>query len=103
MTENDRPALEAFRQQHDAEFSAIADQATLDIWLSIRFDRLVDARAQRIQQWNTAHQPQKAIARQEIERLSALLTGKAISQHRQVLISQHIPNEPVISSPSGSL
>lgn len=102
VTENDRPALEAFRKRHDAEFSAMADQATLNVWLSSRFDRLVDARAQRIQQWNMVHQPEKDSARQEIKRLSTLLTRKPISSKRQVAIKQHPSSTPAFLPSCGS-
>lgn len=103
LSEKSKPALERFKKTYDAEFSAMANRATLDVWLSSRFDRLVEARAQRIQQWNTVHQPEKGIARQEIERLSASLTTKPVSWHRRVDINQPFPNTQVPSGGSPPL
>ncbi|WP_256940931.1 hypothetical protein [Acetobacter orientalis] len=75
LTENDRPALEDFHKRHDAEFTAMADQEKLEVWLSYRFDRLVQARQERIQQWDKAHQSEKEQARQEIARLRSKLAA----------------------------
>lgn len=69
LTEQDRPVLTKFRKQYDAEFTAMADPDKLEPWLSSRFDRLVQARTNRIRQWDIAHQPEKERARQEIARL----------------------------------
>lgn len=74
LTEQDRPVLEEFRKQYDAEFSALADPEKLEPWLQHRFDRLVQARADRIRQWDKAHQPEKERARQEIARLRSKLS-----------------------------
>jgi hypothetical protein len=75
LTENDRPALEDFHKQHDAEFSAMADPEKLEHWLSYRFDRLAQARADRIRRWNKAHQPEKEQAAHEIARLRSKLAS----------------------------
>ncbi|MFT8828785.1 MAG: hypothetical protein ABF825_14115, partial [Acetobacter syzygii] len=75
LTENDRPALEDFHKRHDAEFTAMADQEKLEVWLSYRFDRLVQARQEHIQQWDKIHRPEKEQARQEISRLRSKLTA----------------------------
>ncbi|MEE8663583.1 MAG: hypothetical protein SOH81_08390 [Acetobacter sp.] len=75
LTENDRPVLEAFRKQHDADFATMADPEKLEPWLSYRFDRLVQARQERIWQWDKAHQSEKERARQEIARLSSRLAS----------------------------
>jgi hypothetical protein len=75
LTEKDRLALEEFRKQHDEEFTAMADPEKLEPWLSYRFDRLVQARTDRIWQWNKAHQSEKERARQEIARLSSKLAS----------------------------
>ncbi|MCI2007727.1 MAG: hypothetical protein LKJ54_03180 [Acetobacter peroxydans] len=75
LTEQDRPALEAFRKQYDAEFTALADPEKLEPWLSYRFDSLVQARQDRIWKWNKAHQPEKERARQEIARLRSKLAA----------------------------
>lgn len=74
LTEPDRPVLEEFRKQYDAEFSAMADPEKLEPWLSYRFDRLVKARTDRIRQWDKAHQAEKERARQEIARLRSKLS-----------------------------
>ena len=73
LTERDRSALESFRKQYDAEFTAMADPEKLEPWLQHRFDRLVQARTDRIRQWNKAHKPEKERARQEIFRLRSKL------------------------------
>lgn len=74
LTEQDRPVLEEFRKQYDAEFSAMADTEKLEPWLQHRFDRLVQARADRIRQWDKTHQAEKERARQEIARLRSKLS-----------------------------
>ncbi|MCI1297512.1 MAG: hypothetical protein LKG30_06065 [Acetobacter fabarum] len=89
LTENDRPALEDFHKRHDAEFTAMADQEKLEHWLSYRFDRLVQARTERIRQWNKAHQPEKERAAHEIALLRSKLAGP---------ISRTGPQAPVPSS-----
>ncbi|MFT8781914.1 hypothetical protein [Acetobacter syzygii] len=48
LTEKDRPVLEEFRKKHDEEFTAMADPEKLEPWFSYRFDRLVQARTERI-------------------------------------------------------
>lgn len=73
LTENDRPALEDFHKRHDAEFTAMADPEKLEHWLSYRFDRLVQARTDRIRRWDREHQAEKEQAGQEIARLRAKL------------------------------
>lgn len=73
LTKQDRPALEEFRKQYDAEFSAMADPEKLEPWLLYRFDRLVQARTDRIRQWDKAHQPAKERARLEIAHLRSEL------------------------------
>ncbi|MDG6095237.1 hypothetical protein LOC54_08990 [Acetobacter sp. AN02] len=73
LTERDRPALEVFRKQHDAEFTAMADPEKLEPWLEDRFDRLVQARQDRIRRWDKAHQPEKEQAAHEIARLRSKL------------------------------
>ncbi|MFT8506347.1 hypothetical protein [Acetobacter sp.] len=75
LTEQDRPVLEEFRKQYDAEFSAMADPEKLEPWLQHRFDRLVQARADRIRRWDKAHQPEKERARQEIARLRSKMAA----------------------------
>ncbi|MCG4253698.1 hypothetical protein K6W37_07265 [Acetobacter senegalensis] len=75
LTQQDRPVLEEFRKQYDAEFSAMADPEKLEPWLSYRFDRLVQARTARIRQWDKAHQAEKERARQEIARLRSKLAA----------------------------
>ena len=75
LTEQDRPVLEEFRKQYDAEFSAMADPEKLEPWLQHRFDRLVQARTDRIRQWDKAHQPEKERARQEIARLRSKMAA----------------------------
>lgn len=89
LTENDRPALEDFHKRHDAEFTAMADQEKLEIWLSYRFDRLVQARQERIRQWDKAHRPEKEQARQEISGLrSKLVILKGIAGNMPATPSQ---------------
>ena len=75
LTEQDRPVLEEFRKQHDEEFTAMADTEKLEPWLQHRFDRLVQARADRIRRWDKAHQPEKERARQEIARLRSKMAA----------------------------
>jgi hypothetical protein len=75
LTERDRSALEDFHKQHDAGFSAMADPEKLEHWLEDRFDRLVQARADRIRRWDKAHQPEKERAGQEIARLRSKLAS----------------------------
>lgn len=74
LTQQDRPTLEEFRKQYDAEFSALADPEKLEPWLQHRFDRLVQARTERIRQWNKTHQAEKERAKQEIARLRSKLS-----------------------------
>ncbi|WP_254604843.1 hypothetical protein [Acetobacter syzygii] len=74
LTEQDRPVLEDFRKRHDEEFTAMADPEKIEVWLSYRFDSLVQARQDRIWKWNKAHQPEKERARQEIARLRSKLS-----------------------------
>lgn len=89
LTENDRPALEDFHKRHDAEFTAMADQEKLEVWLSYRFDRLVQARQERIQQWDKAHRPEKEQAKQEISRLrSKLVILKEVTRNMPAPSSQ---------------
>ncbi|WP_244896468.1 hypothetical protein [Acetobacter fabarum] len=89
LTENDRPALEDFHKRHDAEFTAMADQEKLEVWLSYRFDRLVQARQERIRQWDKAHRPEKEQARQEISGLrSKLVILKGIAGNMPATPSQ---------------
>jgi uncharacterized protein YqjF (DUF2071 family) len=54
----------------------MADQEKLEVWLSYRFDSLVQARQDRIWKWNKAHQPAKERARLEIARLSSRLVTR---------------------------
>ncbi|MGD7069399.1 hypothetical protein [Acetobacter sp. AAB5] len=89
LTERDRPALESFRKKYDAEFTAIADLDKLEPWLSSRFERLVQARTDRIRQWDMAHQPEKERARQEIVRLrSKLIIPKGVVQNMTATTTQ---------------
>jgi hypothetical protein len=74
LTKQDRPVLEEFRKSHDEEFTAMADTEKLEPWLQNRFDRLVQARTDRIRQWDKAHQAEKERARQEIARLRSKLS-----------------------------
>ncbi|WP_086657962.1 hypothetical protein [Acetobacter orientalis] len=91
LTENDRPALEDFHKRHDAEFTAMADQEKLEVWLSYRFDRLVQARQERIQQWDKVHRPEKEQARQEISRLrSKLVILKVVTRNMPAPSSQPV-------------
>ncbi|GBR64214.1 hypothetical protein [Acetobacter syzygii] len=91
LTENDRPALEDFHKRHDAEFTAMADQEKLEVWLSYRFDRLVQARQERIQQWDKAHRPEKEQAKQEISRLrSKLVILKEVTRNMPAPSSQPV-------------
>ncbi|MCP1227774.1 hypothetical protein [Acetobacter fabarum] len=75
LTENDKPVLESFRKQYDAEFTAMTDPEKLKTWLNYRFDRLMQVRQKRIRQWDKAHQSEKEQARQEIARLSSRLAS----------------------------
>ena len=75
LTEQDRPVLTKFRKQYDTEFSAMADPEKLEPWLQHRFDRLVQARADRIRRWDKAHQAEKERARQEIARLRSKMAA----------------------------
>lgn len=82
LTEKDRPILEEFRKKHDEEFTAMADPEKLEPWLSYRFDRLVQARADEIRRWDKAHQAEKERARQEIARLrSKLVILKGVTRN----------------------
>lgn len=91
LTENDRPALEDFHKRHDAEFTAMADQEKLEVWLSYRFDRLVQARQERIQQWDKAHRPEKEQAMREISRLrSKLVILKGVTRNMPAPSSQPV-------------
>ncbi|MDG6094519.1 hypothetical protein LOC54_05225 [Acetobacter sp. AN02] len=91
LTERDRPALEDFHKRHDAEFSVMADPEKLEHWLSYRFDRLVQARQDRIRRWDKAHQPEKERARQEISRLrSKLVIPKGVTRNMPAPSSQSV-------------
>jgi hypothetical protein len=91
LTENDRPVLEAFRKQYDAEFTAMTDPEKLKPWLNYRFDRLVQARADRIRQWDKAHRPEKEQARQEISCLrSKLVILKGVTRNMPAPSSQPV-------------
>ncbi|WP_086644892.1 hypothetical protein [Acetobacter sp. DsW_063] len=59
LTERERTFLEGFREQHDAEFSVMADRAKLEPWLENCFDRLVQGRTDRIRRWDRDHQAEK--------------------------------------------
>jgi hypothetical protein len=89
LTEQDRPVLEEFRKQYDAEFSAMAGPEKLEPWLQHRFDRLVQARTNRIRQWDKAHQSEKGQAKREISRLrSKLVIPKGIAGNMPATPSQ---------------
>ncbi|BAK84126.1 hypothetical protein GLX_17140 [Komagataeibacter medellinensis NBRC 3288] len=83
LTERDRSALEGFRKQYDAEFTAMADPDKLEPWLAGRFNRLVQARADRIRRWDRERQAEKAQARQEIARLSTKLDSPISTSRTQ--------------------
>lgn len=101
LNENDQTTLEQFKENHDTEFSAMADTHKLEPWLHKRFDTIMQARQKRIEHWNQAHESEKIRARQEIERLSALLTIKPVSLHRQAAASQRSFCSPASSSSFG--
>ncbi|GBR40694.1 hypothetical protein AA0475_0748 [Acetobacter peroxydans] len=92
LTEQDRPVLEDFRKRHDEEFTAMADPEKIEVWLSYRFDSLVQARQDRIWKWNKAHQPEKERARQEIARLRSKLAAPDGLMHTMAVV----PPQPVM-------
>ncbi|MBS1014997.1 hypothetical protein JK210_03290 [Acetobacter persici] len=94
LSEKSKPALERFKKTYDAEFSAIADPQKLETWLDQRFDRIVQARQQRITDWNRAHKDEKNAAKNEIERLSALLNTKNHKLEHQTFINPFLPRSP---------
>ncbi|QEO18229.1 hypothetical protein [Acetobacter vaccinii] len=83
LTERDRSALEGFHKQYDAEFTAMADPDKLEPWLAGRFNRLVQARADRIRRWDRERQAEKERARQEIARLRAKLASPISTSRTQ--------------------
>lgn len=91
LTEKYRPVLEEFRKQHEEEFTAMADPEKLEPWLSYRFDRLVQARAEQIRRWDKAHQAEKEQARQEIARLrSKLVILKGVTRNMPAPLPQPV-------------
>lgn len=102
LNKKDRTDLERFRKTHDAEFSAIADPKKLTPYLDQRFENMVQARQKRIERWNQEHEAEKDDARQEIERLSALLTIEPVSLSPQAAASQRRFCTPASSSSFGS-
>jgi hypothetical protein len=91
LTERDRPILEDFHKRHDEEFTAMADPEKIELWLLYRFDRLAQARAERIRRWNKAHRPEKEQARQEISRLrSKLVILKGVTRNMPAPSSQPV-------------
>jgi hypothetical protein len=88
LTEQDRPVLEEFRKQYDAEFSAMADSEKLESWLQHRFDRLVQARTERVRRWDKNHQPEKEHAKQKIAHLKSKLASPTVISEPQK------PNSP---------
>lgn len=102
LNENDQAELERFKETHDDEFSAMADNQKLEPWLITRFENLLLARQQRIKQWNEDHKAKKDHARQEIKRLSALLIITSAPPQPQVTSNRHIPSPPAPSLSFGS-
>lgn len=102
LNEKDQTALEQFKENHDTEFSAMADSQKLIPWLDQRFENMTQARQKNIERWNQEHEAEKKSARQEIERLSLLLTTKPAHLHRQAVINQHIANSSPPASSFGS-
>ncbi|WP_227005045.1 relaxase/mobilization nuclease domain-containing protein [Acetobacter senegalensis] len=94
LSEKSKPALQSFRKTYDAEFSAMADPQKLETWFDQRFDRIVQARQQRITDWNKAHTEEKNAAQNEIERLSALLNTKNHKVKHQALVSPSLSRSP---------
>nr|WP_043551183.1 hypothetical protein [Acetobacter malorum] len=94
LSEKRKPALERFKKAYDAEFSAMADPQKLETWLDQRFDRIVQARQQRITDWNRAHKDEKNAAQNEIERLSALLNTKNHKLEYQTFINPFLSRSP---------
>ncbi|KXV56776.1 hypothetical protein AD947_10450 [Acetobacter tropicalis] len=95
LNEKDQTTLEQFKENHDSEFSAMADTKKLTPWLDQRFESITQVRQKRIEQSIEEHKAQKNRACQEIERLSALLTMKQATQlHHQAAINQKFLGPP---------
>lgn len=97
LSENDQTTLEQF-ENHDTEFSAMADKKKLTPWLDQRFEKMAQLQQKRIERWNQDHEAEKNRARQEIERLSLLLATKPAPHHRQAIINLNIPNPSLLLS-----
>ena len=87
LNEKDQTALEQFKKNHDTEFSAMADTKKLEPWLDQRFENMTQARQKRIDQSIEKHEAEKNHARQEIERLTLLLSQDFTSRkkHAQIM------------------
>ncbi|GAA09612.1 hypothetical protein ATPR_2616 [Acetobacter tropicalis NBRC 101654] len=92
LSEKDQTTLEQFKKNHDTEFSAMADSQKLTPWLDQRFENMAQTRQKRIEQWKQEHKAAQDSARQEIKRLSLLLTTKPASQNCQATTNLHTPN-----------
>ncbi|MCP9321017.1 hypothetical protein KBX73_14820 [Acetobacter persici] len=99
MNENDQTALEQFKKNHDTEFSAIADSQKLTPWLDQRFENMAQTQQKRIEQWKQEHKAEQDAARQEIKRLSFLLTTRPASQNWQATTNLHTPSVALSMSP----
>lgn len=102
LSAKDQTALERFKETHDDEFSAMADNQKLASWLDQRFETIVQDRQKRFEQWKQEHQTKQDAARQEIEQLSALLTTKPETTRRQIAANQRSFCIPAPSPSFGS-
>ncbi|MFT9418413.1 hypothetical protein [Acetobacter sp.] len=96
LTEKDIPVLEEFRKQHDEEFTAMADPEKLKPWLSYRFDRLVQARTDRIRRWDKTHREEKERARLEITRLRSRLIERGDTQSAMCHSQAYVTGKPIM-------
>lgn len=92
LNEKDQTTLEQFKENHVSEFSAMADTQKLASWLEQRFETMVQDRQKRFVQWNQEYKAEKNLARQEIERLSLLLTTKPDSHNCPAITNMQKPN-----------
>ena len=86
LTERDRPGLERFKTNYDAEFAALANPQKREEWLSRRFEAQSRARQRQIYEWNEKHRPAKEQARRDMSLFRSLLDSKPFSAERAELM-----------------